>query len=629
MTELLLVAFIFLIAGVLAVPLAVRLGLGSVIGYFAAGLLIAPLLSALGVDVVSIQHFAEFGVVMMLFIVGLELEPRMLWSMRHRLLGLGGGQIVLTAAIITLALLAFDYSWRVALAVGLILSLSSTAIVLQSLNEKGLIKTAGGQGSFSVLLMQDIAVIPILALFPLLALPELADMAAAAVGGDDHSHDINLIAHLNSWQTALVTIGAVAGILLGGSRITHLVLRLIAAARLRELFTATALMLVVAIALLMMLVGLSPALGTFLAGVVLANSEYKHELEADIEPFKGLLLGLFFITVGASIDLGLFAANAPLVLGCAALLMALKFGVVYLLAGNFGIVGNDRWLAALALAQAGEFGFVLISFTLGHGILPSSVADHLLLVVALSMLLTPLLFIFYDKVIAVRFVSQQGRETDTIEEQGRIIIAGRGRIGGIVDRILRAAGYEATVIDYNSRHLDALHAFGLYHTYFGDATRPDLLHAAGIAEAEMIIISLDEKDQITKLVEHVVTTYPKVHVVARAVDRDHVFELWGLGCRDIIRETYDSSLRMGRSALEALGYDRDTSEDVVELFNQYDRQSMVDVASSYRPDMPSYENSEYVERVRAVMQDRGPALRDAIKEKLDAARAHQSGASNR
>ncbi|MEM6510931.1 MAG: monovalent cation:proton antiporter-2 (CPA2) family protein, partial [Pseudomonadota bacterium] len=308
MTDFLLIAYIFLIAGIIAVPIASKFGLGSVLGYLLAGIVIGPTLTFLNVDVIAIQHFAEFGVVMMLFIVGLELEPKALWSMRKQLIGLGGGQVILSAAAFTGIGLAFGHAWQTALTIGLILSLSSTAIVLQTLSERGLLKSDGGQASFSVLLTQDIAVIPMLAFIPLLALPELAPAIADTAHASEDGHGgLSLVANLESWQAALVTLGMIALVVFGGNYLTAPIFRFVALARLRELFTATALFFVIGIALMMSLVGLSPALGTFLAGVVLANSPYKHELESNIDPFKGLLLGLFFITVGASINFQLLA----------------------------------------------------------------------------------------------------------------------------------------------------------------------------------------------------------------------------------------------------------------------------------------------------------------------------------
>jgi CPA2 family monovalent cation:H+ antiporter-2 len=606
----LLLAVLFLVAGVIAVPIASRLGLGSVLGYLIAGIAISPLLQQLHVDVVSIQHFAEFGVVMMLFLVGLELEPRMLWAMRDRLLGLGGLQVtVTTAAIMGIAML-MGQPWSIALAVGLVLSLSSTAIVLQTLNEKGLMKCDGGQSSFSVLLFQDIAVIPMLAFIPLLALPEIADVATAAAhngGGSDHG-SMSLVDRLNNWQRALVTVGAIGLVVVGGTYLTRPVFRFIAMARLRELFTAFALLLVIGIALLMIVVGLSPALGTFLAGVVLANSEYRHELESDIAPFKGLLLGLFFITVGAAIRFDLLFANLGVIVAMTLSLIALKAGVLYVLSRIFGVTGSDRWLFTLGLAQAGEFGFVLLSFTVANSVIPTALAEQLLLVVTLSMLLTPLLFIVFDKLIAPRFAASQSREADEIEEQGSVIIAGHGRFGGIVNRILSSAGYKTVVLDYQSEQLEMLRKFGV-KVYFGDAMRPDLLHAAGIEKAKMLVIAIDERENATELVRYVTEKYPHVYVVVRAIDRHHVYELWAAGARDVIRETFDSSLRAGRSALEALGVHPYDAERQVRGFVINDKQQMYELASVFDLDIPAHENAEYVEKAKKFLDRDEQAMR--------------------
>ena len=607
MNEFLLLAFLFLIAGVIAVPIASRLGLGSVLGYLIAGVAISPLLQLLKVDVVSIQHFAEFGVVMMLFLVGLELEPRLLWAMRAKLLGLGGLQVGVTTLVVMGLAMLLGQPWSVALAIGMVLALSSTAIVLQTLNEKGLMKCDGGQSSFSVLLFQDIAVIPMIAFIPLLALPELAGVGLVEGGEDDHG-SMSLVEHLNAWQTALVTVGAIAFVVVGGSYLTRPVFRFIAMARLRELFTAFALLLVIGIALLMIVVGLSPALGTFLAGVVLANSEYRHELESNIDPFKGLLLGLFFITVGAAIQFDLLFANFGQVVAMTIGLMTLKAAILYALSRIFGITGADRWLFTLGLAQAGEFGFVLLAFTVASSVIPVAVADQLLLVVTLSMLLTPVLFIVYDKLIAPRFGASQAREADEIEEQGNVIVAGHGRFGGIVNRILLSAGYKTVVLDYQSEQLDRLRAFGV-KAYFGDAMRPDLLHAAGIEEAQMLIVALDEKDSITELVRYVSENYPHVYIVARAFDRHHVYELWSAGSRDIIRETFDSSVRAGRSALEALGVHPYDAERQIRGFLLNDREQMYNMASLYDPDIPVHENAEFVEETKKYIDRYEEAMR--------------------
>ncbi len=624
MTDFLLLAFIFLIAGVIAVPIATRFGLGSVLGYLIAGIAISPILALLNVDVISIQHFAEFGVVMMLFLVGLELQPKSLWDMRGQLIGMGGGQVALTSLAVMGVAMVLGQPWSIALAIGLVFSLSSTAIVLQTLGEKGLLKSDGGQASFSVLLSQDIAVIPMLALLPLLALPDLADVGHGVVDhatavevhaedvdshgapaddhgahddhGDDHGSGISLVDGLSAWQVALVNVAAIAAVIVGGSFLSGPLFRFIGAANLRELFTFTALMLVVGIALLMSLVGLSPALGTFLAGVVLASSPYRHELESDIDPFRGLLLGLFFMTVGASINFGLLAANAFTVLALTVGLIAVKAAVMLVLAYLFRIRGADKWLAALALAQAGEFGFVLLSFTVANSVIPQGLADLLLLVVALSMLLTPALFIVYDRVIAPRYSASEEREADDMPGDAKIIIAGAGRVGGLIDRVMRAAGHTTTCIDFSSQRLAIMERFGTKH-YYGDATRPDLLHAAGIAEADILVVAIDDRDGIDEIVKYATKTFPNLHVIARATDRDHVYDLWFHGCRDIIRETYDSTMRMSRSVFEALGIDRPTAEAMIEAFNEEDRAAMITIADVHKVGVPPAENEEYVARV--------------------------------
>lgn len=610
MTSFLILAFLILVAGLVSVPIATRFGLGSVLGYLLAGMAIAPVLTGLKVDVEALQVFAEFGVVMMLFIVGLELEPRQLWAMRGKLIGTGGGQVVLTTLAIAAVALLDDRPWQTALAIGMILALSSTAIVVQSLTEKGLLKSSGGESAFSVLLLQDVAVIPILALLPLLALPGLA----VAGGEGAHGASLDLTANMSALLAAVVRVAAVGAVVLIGIFLTRPVFRYIAAANLRELFTAAALVFVIGIALLMTMVGLSPALGTFLAGVVLAGSEYRHELESDIDPFKGLLLGLFFITVGASVDFALLAERTGEVLFWASVTITVKVAVLLLVGRMSGLKREALWLFALSLPQAGEFAFVLIAFAVGGAILPGPLADLLLLVVAATMLATPLLFILYDKGIARLYCGKQAeREADAIEEENPIIIAGRGRVGGIVDRMLDAAGHRATVIDYDSEHIEQLKRFGV-KSFFGDATRPDLLASAGIARAKLLVVTLDEREQIDKLVRYAVANFPQLHVIARAKDRDHVYHLWAMGCRDVVRETYDSSLRMGRSAYEALGADRQTAQAMVDAWEERDRSSMRAVADLYRLDIPSWENEPLLARIREMQAEWDPKLREQMDE---------------
>ncbi len=518
MTGYFIQAFIYLVAAVIAVPLAKRFGLGSVLGYLVAGVVIGPVLGLVGQETTTIQHFAEFGVVMMLFLVGMELDPKGLWAMRVRLLGLGGLQVVLTAAAGAAIAWWLGLVWQTALAVGLIFALSSTAIVLQTLSEKGLSKTEGGRSAFSVLLFQDIAVIPMLALIPLLALPEL--MGAP---GDDHGHaGLSLVAHLPAWAHALVVVAAIGGVIVGGYYLGPLLFRYVIGSGLREVFTASALMLVIGIAALMSLVNLSPALGAFLAGIVLANSEFKHEIEANIEPFKGLLLGLFFITVG--------------------------------LALLFKVRGSNGWLFTLSLAQAGEFGFVLLTYSVQNSVIPVALSQVLSLVVALSMFLTPLLFIAYDRLVLPRYQTAKNdpREADTIEEQAPVIVAGVGRFGQIICRLLRANNIPIVALDHEIEQIENLRNIRI-KSYFGDASRSDLLETAGIEHARLLVVAIDDRERAVGIVKHVKQFYPNVWVLARAFDRGHGYQLREAGADDVISETYHSALELGGHALTAMG----------------------------------------------------------------------------
>lgn len=555
MTGYFLQAFIYLSAAVIAVPLAKRLGLGSVLGYLVAGVVIGPIIGLVGDETTSIQHVAEFGVVMMLFLVGLELEPKMLWAMRNKLIGLGGLQVGLTTAAVMGIAMMFDINWTVSLTIGLVFALSSTAIVLQTFSEKGLEKTEGARNAFSVLLFQDIAVIPMLAFVPLLALPELVEAAKSmASQAAEHHDELSLVADLPSWGYGLVIILSIAVVVVGGHFLSRPLFKYVAKSGLREIFTATSLMLVIGIAALMSLVGLSPALGTFLAGVVLANSEFRHELESNIEPFKGLLLGLFFITVGAGINFAVLFNDFSLIISLTIGLMLLKGTVLFVLAVIFRIEKSNRWLFALSLAQAGEFGFVLLSFTVQNHVLPQGIAQTLSLVVALSMFLTPGLFILFDKVILPRYQKNENdREPDNIDEEGSVIIAGVGRFGQIVTRLLSANNVKTTVLDIEPTQIDNLRKINI-KSYFGDATKPDLLHTAGIERASVIVITIDNKDAVKELVEYVKHTYPNVKIIARAFDRGHSYALRLAGADTIISETYFSALEAGKQALKDVGF---------------------------------------------------------------------------
>jgi CPA2 family monovalent cation:H+ antiporter-2 len=487
----------------------------------------------------------------------------------------------------------------------MIFALSSTAIVLQTLTEKGLMQTGGGRSTFSVLLAQDIAVIPMLALLPLLAVPAIVSLttdgslALAVNDHDDVQHaSLSLVEGLPGWGVTLVTLGAVAAVILAGVFLTRPVFRYIHQARLREMYTALALLMVVSIAVLMQMVGLSPALGTFLAGVVLANSEFRHELESDLEPFKGLLLGLFFITVGAGINFNLLFGDTTRILGLTVAVMVIKGAILFGLALLFGLNKKDRWLFTLGLAQAGEFGFVLISFSMTQGVLDDSLSGQLLLIIALSMLITPLLFIAYE-MLTRRMTDSDPEEHDEVDEQGTVIIAGIGRFGQIVNRLVQSAGFETVVIDNNLATVQMMRKFG-FRGFFGDPTRPDLLNAAGLEDARVLVVAIDDKASALKLVRYARKVRPDLHIIARARDRVHVHELYDAGANDIVREMFDSSLRAGRYVLENLGLSEFEAAELEQSYYQHDRTALRELAELWKPGVPVSELPEYVARARAL-----------------------------
>jgi CPA2 family monovalent cation:H+ antiporter-2/glutathione-regulated potassium-efflux system ancillary protein KefC len=603
----LLQALVYLAAGVIAVPIAKRLGLGSVLGYLAAGLALGPILGLVH-DTHALQEFAEFGVVMMLFLIGLELEPRKLWLMRDRLFGLGSLQVLLTAAAVGGVVLAFGRPWQEAAALGLILSLSSTAIVLQTLQEKGLMQTDGGRSSFAALLFQDIAVIPILAILPFLAVAGLVpDAALAPEGAAAHAADAGWISGLPSWMQGAVIVAAIGGVIIFGRYLTRPAFRFIAESRLSEIFTAAALLLVVGIAWLMTMVGLSPALGAFVAGVVLADSEFRHELESDIEPFKGLLLGLFFITVGAGIQLSAVINEPVRILGLTLGLMAIKFAVLLVLGYAFRLKARDRMMMAMGLAQGGEFAFVLFGFAGGMVLAPDTVRDATL-VVALSMLATPLLFLLYERVVAPRIEAAANRRVeDDIDERGAVVIAGIGRFGQIVNRMLTSQGYETVIIDHESEMVDTVSMFET-RAFYGDASRPEMLRKAGIADARLFVVAVNEREAAIKAVRWVKQTYPGVHVLARAYDRVHYYELKDAGADTVVRELFGSSLRAAELALVAMGVDPQVAERAREVFRTHDEETLEELYRVWEHDVDVTQNATYLETARK----RTAMLRDAL-----------------
>lgn len=549
MESFLLQLFIFLISAVIAVPIAKKFGLGSVLGYLIAGIVIGPYGFSLIDHIEDIMHFTEFGVVMMLFLVGLELKPSLLWQMRTPILGMGGMQIVVTSILIT-GIALFFLPWQQAIAIGLILSLSSTAIILQTLNEKGLMNTSGGRSIFSVLLCQDLAVIPMLALLPLLA---------TVSGHDDgHHHESPLfdISTLPNYLRALLSIVAILSIFFVGKFASRPIFRTIAKTGIREIFVGAALALVLGISLLMMLVGLSPALGAFLAGVVLADSEYRHELESDLEPFKGLLLGIFFIAIGASLNFTLIGQEILLILGLTAGLIIIKWLVLVAVSKTFKLPRHDRKLFAIALAQGGEFAFVLFKFSKTNGVLTSETIDPLISAVAISMFLAPVLFVAYEKFGLSKEENQESsRHEDSIDHQGKkVILAGFGRLGTDLGRFLISAGVKPVIIDHDAANVDVLRKFG-FEVYYGDITRIDLLESAGAHDAEVIIIAIRDVEKVSHLVELLSKHYPKLKIVASAADRSSTYKLMDQGVSHIRRETYGSALDMGQDVLELLGTD--------------------------------------------------------------------------
>jgi monovalent cation:proton antiporter-2 (CPA2) family protein len=573
--EFLLGAFVYLAAAVIAAPIAMRLGLGSVLGYLVAGIVIGPSVSGLigGSQGESVMHFAEFGVIVMLFLVGLELQPSKLWDLRRPILGLGGLQVAGTGLAIGGAALALGYEWKTALTIGLVLALSSTAIVLQSMQERGLMKTSVGQSTFSVLLFQDISVIPMLALLPILA----GEAGASA-------ETASLISGLPAWGKALAVLGVVAAIIFAGRYLMRPLFRIVAGAKIREIFVAFALLIVVGITLLMQLVGLSAALGTFLAGVVLAESEYRHELEQDLDPFKGLLLAVFFIAVGAGIDFNLLLSEPVKIIGFLVVFVLIKLIVQFLLAKLFRMTTPDASRFSFMLAQGGEFAFVLISFVAGLGLVGLADAGMLVAVVAISMAFAPLLIIFEEKIIQPLF-ARGGvlREPDVIDEsEAKVIIAGYGRFGMTVGRLLMANGFKSVVLEHDTEQIDALRKFG-FKLFYGDASRIDLLEAAGAREAQVLIVAVDDRDKANEIVAAVQKNFPGLRIFARVFDRTHAYEMLNAGVSDFYREVFDASVQMGEDALVALGKHPYEAHRAALLFKAHD-EDLLHKAAAHRDD---------------------------------------------
>ena len=571
-------SLIYLGAAVIAVPVSKALGLGSIIGYLAAGMAIGPWGLGLVTNVQDILHFAEFGVVLMLFLVGLELEPKRLWSLRHPIFGWGSAQVIGCAAVIFIALWGASLliptvsaalgGWKTALVAALGLALSSTAIALQVMGERNLLPTSSGQAGFSILLFQDVAAIPILALIPLLGISQEVNEASSVVD----------IAY-----SAIKIIAIIAGIVVGGRLLLRPIFRWIARSKTPEIFTAASLLLVVGIAALMLYVGLSMALGAFLAGVLLAESEYRRELETDIEPFKGLLLGLFFIAVGMSIDFSVLINSPWLIAVVLISFLAIKFVVIYGITRLMNVPFQERPVLTLLLAQGGEFAFVVFQAAAGAKVFPPATASLLIGVVALSMLISPLILIAIEKLWLPRFAKMDIELPDEISEQQEapIIIAGFGRYGQIVGRLLLAQDIPTTVLDHDAEMIETARNFG-YRVFYGNATRLDLLRTAGAATAQILVVAVDDVEQSLAIVDLVKEHFPQLKLVVRARDATHWNKLRDRDVTLIQRELFESSLQSAGSVLELLGYAASDANRIVQLFKTHNLELLEQMHPHYQ-----------------------------------------------
>ncbi|HSQ82272.1 MAG TPA: monovalent cation:proton antiporter-2 (CPA2) family protein [Casimicrobiaceae bacterium] len=589
---------IFLLTAVIVVPLFRRLQLGSVLGYLAAGAIIGPWGFGLIPEAEGTLHFAELGVVLLLFLVGLELEPSRLWALRHSVFGLGGAQVLVSGLVLGAAAHALGLPWQPAIVVGFGLAMSSTAIVLAWLGERGQLSGPAGRKTFAILLFQDLAVIGLIALLPLLT-PDTTDAESA-------------------WMLAAKGVAAIAAVIVGSRLVTRPALKLVARFGGREIFTAAALLVVIGAALIMGTIGLSMSLGAFLAGVLLADSEFRHELEADVEPFKGLLMGLFFMAVGMSANLTLLELRPVAVLGVALGLVACKAALMYAIARIAGTPNEDAQRMAVWLAQGGEFAFVLFTAAFSGGILSEAAAQFLILAVTLSMLLAPLTFIAHERLLARWLERRRPPEFDAIDGPGNpVIIAGYGRYGQIVSRILRMAGVPFTAIELDYQQVDFVRRFG-NKVYYGDASRLELLESAKARDARLFVLAIDDVEASLKTAEVVRKNFPNLAILARARNRVHLYRLRDLDIEAIERETFLSSLETARQALVRYGMAEAQAARAVELFREHDRR-LIEVQYAVRQDEQQF--IQTTAQAAAQLQELFEAdVKEAGKERLAAAR---------
>ncbi|WP_455032945.1 monovalent cation:proton antiporter-2 (CPA2) family protein [Lautropia mirabilis] len=580
-------------ASVVAVPLFKRLGLGSVLGYLAAGLAIGPYGLAVVTDSHSIIHIAEFGVVMFLFVIGLEMKPSHLWGLRRQIFGLGSLQVVISAILLTMVGVLFGAPWAVSFVCASGFVLTSTAIVMQVLGERQELASPRGQRIVSILLFEDLLIVPLLAL--------VAFLAPATPESATHATPL--------WQTIGIALLSLGALVAAGLWVLNPLFRVLAASRAREVMTAAALLVVLGSGLLMEMGGLSMAMGAFVAGVLLSESSFRHQLEADIEPFRGLLLGLFFLGVGMSLDLKVVAENWGIIVSGVIALMVVKglcvYGVARLARSNHA----DALDRALLMAQGGEFAFVLYSAAANAGVIDATVNANMTAIIVLSMAITPLILILHR-----RFAAQpaETREADTFDEHHPILVVGMGRFGQIVNSMLQMSGHSTTVIDLDPTTVAGFNRYGT-KTHFGDASRPELLLAAGIENTRLLVIAIDNREQALSIARFAREVNPNIDIVARAYDRLHTFDLYQAGADEIVRETFDAAIRAGKRALERLGMSRDDAEKVGKIFYRHDRHGMIEQARVYDPTLGPFKNKQMAELVMAQRQDTREAVQAALR----------------
>ena len=602
-------ATIYLAASVIAVPIAKRIGLGSVLGYIIAGVVIGQIYRLLGVGASEFEGIAEVGIILLLFVIGLEIEPKELWRMRNKLVGLGGLQIGITALGLALLFRILGLGWEACLALGLAFSLSSTAMVLQTLTEKGLSQTEGGRNSLSVLLTQDVAFIPILVIIPLFATGTLSPIEVEAVSettlidstvefSEQEALEIPkaFIEQLPPWGSAGLTLVSIAVIIAFGYFVVRPFFHYITASGLSEISMAATLFVVVFASLLMKLVGFSPALGTFLAGVVLATSEFRHEMRSHVDPFKGLMLGLFFITVGSGINFFTLFSNFFVVSALTVGVIGVKLLILYGLTLVFKMAGRNQWLFVLGLAQAGEFSLVLLVFMLQTGVIDSSNKEILTLVVTMTMALTPALFVAFDYISRTRGKQNPNPEDDNFES-GPVIIAGVGRFGETVNEFVSAFGHKTVILDNNFEVIKKLRFLG-YKAFLGNPSRPELLDAAGLDHAIVLVVAIDKKNEINQTVSYARRKKPDLLIVARAIDRNHEFELHKIGANEIIREVFDSAVRAGQKVVEGLGIPRREANLRAGIFSRYSQYMTKELSLVWDPKVPNRENEAYIKKLK-------------------------------